>query len=363
MADIAFSALQNVRRGWAGLDRERLSRRTTLRGLAAMAPLIGLAWHEMGAARAQEATPVADATPVSDPTMDVSSLVDIGGRSIWIDCAGSGGPTVVLVSGYRDASDIWAVDQIELSDPRTMVMPQVATFTRVCAYDRPGTVTPLGDQDLIGRSDAIPQPRTLPEVVEELHALVNAAGIETPFVLAAHSLGGAAARLYASTYPDDVFGMVLIDSYSEFIEALMTPEQWQSLVAFNGELGTDTIIPIPGYGDIETIPYGSANQPLRDATGQSPLRAMPLAVLAHGVPFEIDQPPAGFTADSLENFLNEANERLGTLLPDTRYFVGETSGHYVHQDQPELVVEAIRQVVTGVREPDTWTSLEGCCGS
>jgi len=290
---------------------------------------------------------------------DFSGLVDIGGRSLYLTCAGSGGPTVVLVTGYRDTSDIWSIDQINPTDPREMVLPHVAEFTRVCAYDRPGTATSLGDEDLIGRSDAIPQPRTVTEAADELHALVHAAGIETPFVLAAHSLGGAIARVYASAYPEDVSGMVLIEAYSEFIEALMTPEQWQALVTFNVDYGTDTVNPIPGYGDMETIPYGSMNQELRDTAA---LGDLPLAVMSHGVPFEIDTVPEAFTsAAQLEDFLTSANEQQATLAPDGRYWVAETSGHYVHQDQPELVIEAIRQVVTGVRDPDTWTSLESCC--
>lgn len=292
---------------------------------------------------------------------DFAGLIDIDGRSLYLTCAGSGSPTVVLVTGYRDTSDIWSIDQRNPTDPRTMVMPSVGEFTRVCAYDRPGTATPLGDKDFISRSDAIPQPRTAQDAVDELYALVHAAGIETPFVLAAHSLGGALARMYASDHPEDVIGLVLIDAYNEFIEELMTPEQWTSLVAYNHDLGTDDIIPIPDYGDIETIPYGSPNPELRAAAS---LGDMPLAVLAHGVPFEIDQPPDGFTSGAeLEDYLTRANEKLATLAPNSRYWVGETSGHYIHQDQPELVVEAIRQVVTGVREPDTWTSLESCCAS
>ena len=332
---------------------QRVSRRQML-GWSSAALAAG------GLSAAGVTMPASAQSPVPDHAEgDFAGLVDIGGRSLYLTCAGSGGPTVVLVTGYRDTSDIWSIDQINLSAPRTMVMPAVAEFTRVCAYDRPGTATSLGDEDLIGRSDAIPQPRTAPEAADELHALVHAAGIETPFVLAAHSLGGAIARLYASAYPEDVSGMVQIDAYNEFIEALMTPEQWASLVAFNAGMGTDDVVPIPGYGDLETIPYGGMNQELRDA---APLGALPLAVLAHGVPFEIPTVPEGFTsAAEMEDFLTAANEQLATLATDARYWVGETSGHYVHQDQPELVIEAIRQVVTGVREPDTWTSLESCC--
>ena len=306
--------------------------------------------------------PASAQSPTADHAEgDFAGLVDIGGRSLYLTCAGSGSPTVVLVTGYRDTSDIWSRDQRVLDAPRAMVLPSVAEFTRVCAYDRPGTATSVGDEDLISRSDAVPQPRTAQDAVDELYALVHAAGIETPFVLAAHSLGGAIARLYTSAHPEDVSGLVLIDSYNEFIEALMTPEQWASLVAFNAELGTDTIVPIPDYGDIETIPYGSMNPELRET---APLGPIPLAVLAHGVPFEIDTLPDGFTsAEELEDYLTRANEQLATLAPDARYWVGETSGHYVQQDQPDLVIEAIRQVVTGVREPDTWTSLESCCAN
>lgn len=328
----------------------RVSRRATIR--AAFAGLVaGWAIQTPRRVGADEAAP-SDSAP---------EMVDIGGRSIALECRGSGGPTVVLVSGYRDTSLVWTIDFADSTPPRTMVMPAVATDTRVCAYDRPGTVSSIGENDLVGRSDTVPQPRTLPDVVEELHALVQAAGIETPFVLAAHSLGGAVARLYASTWPEDVAGMVLIDAYSEFIEALLTPDQWQSLVAFNAGLGTDTVVPIPGYGDLETIPYGSANAALWEATARTSLPPMPLAVLAHGLPFEIDEPPTGFTASTLDDSLTQANRRLATLVPDARYFTGAESGHYIQQDQPELVTEAIRQVVAGVREPDTWYSLQSCC--
>ena len=67
----------------------------------------------------------------------------------------------------------------------------------------------------------------------ELHALLQAAEIPGPYVLAGHSLGGLFARLYASTYPDEVVGLVLVDAYSERLESVMSPEQWQALVRLN----------------------------------------------------------------------------------------------------------------------------------
>jgi pimeloyl-ACP methyl ester carboxylesterase len=58
-----------------------------------------------------------------------------------------------------------------------------------------------------------------------------------------------------------------------------------------------------------------------------------------------------------------ANQDLATLVPNARFFVAKDSGHDVHQDQPELVIEAIRQVVAGVRNPDTWYDLASCCAN
>ena len=161
----------------------------------------------------------------------------------------------------------------------------MAQFTRVYAYDRPGTYAPVGDDVLVGRSDPVAQPRTVTEMVDELHALLQAAEVPGPYVLAGHSNGGFIARFYASTYPDEVIGLVLVDAYSELLEDVMSPEQWQALVRLNQELGSDKVVPIPGYGDAETTVYGADNAVVRQAVAASPLRPMPLAVLAHGRPF------------------------------------------------------------------------------
>src|SRR5919112_6852929 len=119
-------------------------------------------------ALSQSATPeAASVVPDSD---DFAGLVDIGGRSIYLECHGTGSPTVVLVSGYRASGRYWSDDLLQPDAPRTMVLPGVAQTTRVCTYDRPGTVASIGEDDVVSRSDAIAQPRTAMEVVVELHA-------------------------------------------------------------------------------------------------------------------------------------------------------------------------------------------------
>jgi pimeloyl-ACP methyl ester carboxylesterase len=146
-------------------------------------------------------------------------LVDIGGgRKMYLKCSGRGSPTVVLVGGLRASADDWDVS--DKSKPT--VFTGVAKFTRVCACDRPGT--PVGEKP--SRSDPVPQPTTAKDAVADLHALLSTAGEAGSYVLVGHSYGGLIVRLYASTYPKEVSGLVLIDALSEGLQDVETPEQW-----------------------------------------------------------------------------------------------------------------------------------------
>jgi pimeloyl-ACP methyl ester carboxylesterase len=310
-------------------------------------------------ALAQSATPAASS--LSAASGDFSGLVDIGGRSLYLECHGTGSPTVILVAGYRASGRFWSDDLLQPDAPRQMVLPGVAETTRVCTYDRPGTVASIGEDDFVSRSGAIAQPRTSMEVVTELHALLQAAEIPGPYVLAGHSMGGFFARLFAATYPDEVVGLVLVDAYSEQAETLMTPEQWEAMGQLSREQGSDTVVPIPGYGDLETIGFGADNTTMREAVAASPLPPMPLAVLAHGKPIIVLDETQGFTTAEWEALQQASYENLATLVPQARFSVASESGHDIHQDQPELVIEAVRQVVAGVRNPDTWYDMRSCC--
>ena len=125
------------------------------------------------------------------PYAEPGQRVDIGGRRINLQCMGTNGPTVVLMSGIFSWSLIWYKTQ-----------PVIAQKTRVCAFDRAN----------YGFSDPTPRPQILSEVVDDLHNALQAGTIPGPYVLVGHSLGGLEARIYAQRWPKEVAGMVIVDT-------------------------------------------------------------------------------------------------------------------------------------------------------
>ena len=309
--------------------------------------------------------------PSANPAIqgDFTGLVDIGGRRLYLECRGTGSPTVVLEAGYLNRADIWSLDTVEPAGSRPMVLPGVASFSRVCAYDRPGAIgvvnpdlslIPEDDPSLRSRSDPVPMPRTAQDLVAELPARLHSEGVAAgPYVLVGHSLGGVIVRLYASDYPDEVAGLVLVDAPHEELnaqlKALLTPAQWAEFERLN------QIIPPEWawYREIERVDLDASFAQLGQARTTRPIRPMPLAVLARGRPADPVLPD--WPVDAFEQRALANQQDLTTLVPNARLSIARQSQHHIQQDQPALVIEAIRQVVAGVRDPDTWYDLAACC--
>jgi pimeloyl-ACP methyl ester carboxylesterase len=281
------------------------------------------------------------------PSGDFGGLVDIGGgRRMYLECHGTGSPTVVLVAGLRGSAEDWTIS--ETSAPA--VFPEVAKFTRVCAYDRPGT--PVGEKP--SRSDPAPQPANAGGAVADLHALLTDAAEAGPYVLVGHSYGGLIVRLYASTYPEDLSGLVLVDVLTEGLREAETPEQWAiQRKLIEGDVRESLAL----YPALER---NDVDRSLDQVRAAPPLRPLPLVVLSADRPWgpqipsmiaagklPADIPPDfGYVTDAAQK---QAQEKLAELVPNAKHITNTNSGHEIHKEQPQLVIDAIREVVDAVR--------------
>jgi pimeloyl-ACP methyl ester carboxylesterase len=272
----------------------------------------------------------------SGNSKDFAGLVDIGGgRKMYMECQGKGSPTVVLVSGFRGSHDDWTsvIDSDGEQKPSgSAVFPQVSKFTRICAYDRPGTTRLDGT---LTPSTPVPQPTTAQDGAQDLHALLRAAKQPGPYVLVAHSWGGLICRLYASTYPDEVVGLVLVDPGSEFLQNTLTPAQWEKFVRAAKQPGKPK--------DLEAADYQPSVRALHAAP---PVRSIPAVVLTSDKCFEFVPGDGGAKATC--SAWRAAQDQLATLL-NASHITDTNSGHFIQGEQPQLVIDAIRQVVDTVR--------------
>lgn len=254
-----------------------------------------------------------EGTPRSIPGAN-GQRVQVGERRLWIACQGQGSPTVVMDAGVNSGSQIW-----------TRVWPATAASTRACVYDRAG----------LGYSDPIPRPRTSQEIVEDLHGLLKSAGISGPYVLVAHSFGGLNIRLYASQYPQDVVGMVLVDAVHEdrfaATATILTPSQQAEF-----ERGRQA--------NPEGLDYYESSRLVR-AIGPA-LPNIPLIVIARG---RAEPWPRGYPVDALEKVWRTLEGDLASRAPQGKLLIAEQSDHNIPGAQPQIVIEATREVVEAAR--------------
>ncbi len=278
-----------------------------------------------------------------------------GGRQMYMECRGKGKPTVVFVSGGGNRAEIWS----ETIDPsQQAVLPAIAETNRVCAYDRPGTLLSVGENDFLpSRSDPVPQPTTLDDGVADLHALLGASGERGPYVMVGHSIGGAIARHYASKYPQEVSGLVLVDYTPYEVRYGLTDEEWHLWVTtpLSGNPSKEVVAVYP---DIERYAH---RRNFRQVRAAAPLKPMPLIVLSSDKPLNslpfVEEGTLPLTAEQVEAFARdlfravlEARSDLVSRVPGARHITDTNSGHYIHLEQPQLVIDSIREVVDAARK-------------
>jgi len=253
--------------------------------------------------------------------LDGARAFEVGSRTLWLDCRGRGSPTVLLEAGHTEASGTWSA-----------IQEDVASFTRVCSYDR------------AGRGQSPPAPdmaRTSDDVVADLRSLLSTAGEPPPFILVGHSLGALFVRRYCAAEPAAVVGMALVDGVHEEeferIDALLTPEQRAA--------GAGLRPMSPENFDIEAI-----LKLARDDAARPP--AIPVVVIARGLPLMNEEFPPDWSAEqraAREALRLDLHQELARRFPRGRLVVASRSGHHVHHDEPELVVAEIRRLVETTR--------------
>lgn len=243
-----------------------------------------------------------------------SRLVDVNGHQLNIRCSGDGTPAVVLISGLATDNHDWVE-----------VEKQVSEFTQICSYDRFG----LGESD---HRDGTPTSQT---ATDDLHALISASGISGQVLLAGHSYGGLIAQLYAAKYPDDTFGVVLVDSLHE-----------ENLDRAGVILGEPTMTTF--MRALTANPEGVDIPASLDQVQGLDLGDTPVTVLTagdHDLPDIIDP---GVGRQLISAWLYSQRE-LSKLSTTGVQFIAEGSGHCIQCDRPNVVVDAIREMADGVR--------------
>jgi pimeloyl-ACP methyl ester carboxylesterase len=243
---------------------------------------------------------------------------DTGATKVWEN--GKPTPTVVMISGLNDNLSVW-----------TKVQDAIALNTRVISYDRGG----------VGWSDLGPNPRTGGQLALELHFLLEAIGVEGPYILVGHSFGGLYARLFANAYPTDVYGIVLIDTVHEDREnrqaLILDPSSIKTLQT--GErLLTEVIGPPGSLGEFQ-----NRVNTFQEIRAKRRLQNIPLVFLSRDKD-EFSSLQRGSTeAYQLEFELDEAQ---ASLVPNGELRIVTGASHVVQKDNPQAVIDAINDVMT-----------------
>jgi pimeloyl-ACP methyl ester carboxylesterase len=237
--------------------------------------------------------------------------IHVHGYSVTVDCSGTGGPTIILFSGFGDKHTVWQHIQTHLARHR-----------RVCSYDR------LGE----GTSSKPRTTQTLASNVHLLRAVLTKAHVGGRLVLVGHSLGGDIAAVYARTYPRATAGLVTLDAtppgYLNFVRKLIPAAAGGIAEALRQEAVTTLSGHNKEWLKLARPTWAAAHT----------LRHTPLAVVEHGKDIFT---PAGKYAAPLQRHWASGQRALAKLSWRNQLIIATRSGHYIFLDQPRLALDVI----------------------
>jgi pimeloyl-ACP methyl ester carboxylesterase len=263
---------------------------------------------------------------------DFTNNVDMGGRTLEFASFGQGSPAVIVEAGMGEPP-------VESGTWKT-VIEEISKTTRICIYDRAG----------LGKSGPVTNAsRTAQDVANDLHALLVAAKIPPPYILVGHSIGGFVVRLYATQHPNDVAGIVLVDSSH--------PDQWAKWVAALPPESADEGESIQKARKFLTQVVQPANNPERlDITASgNQVRASgnfgdkPLVVLSHSPSKRIAPDLPDALAQKIEDAAAQLQIDLCRLSSKSTHKIADKAGHYIQAEEPKLVIDAILETLKDAR--------------
>ena len=242
-----------------------------------------------------------------------SGKYDVGGHKLFLSSLGSQKPAVILESGFGDGGTMSGWDAVR---------KQVKDFAQICLYDRAG----------LGKSKKGPGPRNTLQIANELHALLEASQINPPYILVGHSMGGLHIQTYAMLYPNDVAAMVFVDPSPKEIMDTLSAEALENLVAIGA---SQAVLDETGPGLNASIPVFKSLPKLPD---------IPVVVITSSYTGE-----GGVDMQKWEE-LKAYHQKLSEEVTDGSHIVATKAGHYIQMDEPDLVVEAIRNVYNKIQQ-------------
>lgn len=270
-------------------------------------------------------------------------MVDVGGFKLHLQCTGAGSPTVILENGLSDGVFGW-----------NNVPQEITKFTRVCVYDRAG----------IGWSETSPTGRNVNQINKELHDLLQNAGEQKPFVFAGHSLGGLYLQNYANQYPEEIAGLVLIDSSHPDQPVRFpgsSPVTLSRVLKIGAPFGIFRLLSGVSADDApekqEVNAWENSTKHLY-ATSDEGFAVEENCRILREKPMQLGDKPLIVLTRSLKTkpgdsekviqrneIWQEWQADLASRSIKSKQIIAEKAGHNIQKEEPELVINAIRQVV------------------